>query len=339
MSHEITTRDGVFTVRNPAWWDVTAAHDLSDYPTRAQAQEIAHNWEPVSEPLYRRVVEPVGVDEQGNVVEEERFVKAETVVLNARSDDGFELGGVSPTYVPVNNSVMYDVVETIEGLDPGSVLFETGGSLAGGRKVWLMIRLRQPIEIKGDPNGSVIPFFAIQNAHDGSGAFRGQAVGDRIVCANTARMADYFAKENGTELTFSHTKNVADRIEEAKKALAGWREQVRKFEELGNHLVTEPVTAEQVHDFAERFIPMPLTGTTTDRVRQNVLDSRGKWYDFLGSATCVGIERSKWGLVQASVEYLNYGRGAHTAETRFARSMLNKQDMVTKAVALVGALR
>ena len=53
MSHNITERDGVFTVREPAWHRLGEV--LPDYPSREQAQKIAHPWEPVSEPVYRKV--------------------------------------------------------------------------------------------------------------------------------------------------------------------------------------------------------------------------------------------------------------------------------------------
>lgn len=334
MAHEITSRDGVFAVRKPMWHGLGTVFE--DYPTREEAQALAHPWEPVQEPLYRRIVEPVGVDEDGTPIQAERYEEVDTAVLNARSDDGYELGAVSKGYVPVTNGTLYDIAEAIEGIDKGSVLYETGGSLAGGRKVWVMLRLRQPIVVKGDPNGTVIPFFALQNAHDGSGAFRGQAVADRIVCANTARLADYFAQQHQTEFAFSHTKNVADRIEEAKRALAGWREQVGQFQLLTERLmgIKIPHYGPESTEFTERFIPMPARGIITDRVANNVEEARSTFRKFLLGPTCEGIASTGWGHVSAAVEYLNWGRRAHTDETRFRRSMLERQEVVTKAVEL-----
>lgn len=332
MSHEITTRDGVFAVRSAMWHGLGTV--LPDYPTRDEAQQLVHPWEPDTEPLYRRYEEPVGVGEDGQIQTAVRYEQIESSVLVTRSDDRGEIGAVSPTYQLVSNSTMYDIAEAIEGIDKGSVLYETGGSLAGGRRVWLMLRLRKPIVVKGDPNGTIVPFFALQNSHDGSGSFRGQAVADRIVCANTSRMADFFARAHRTEFVFSHTKNVAEKIEEAKAALAGWRVMNEQFEEQANHLMTLKVSDVQVSRFVTRFIPMPLASTATPRVEANVWESREIYRQFLSSATCEGINDRAWGLVQASVEYLNYGRKAHSAETRFRRSMLDRQEMVTKAVHL-----
>jgi len=328
MAHEITERDGVFAYREPMWHGLGTV--LPEYPTREEAQAIAHPWEPVTEDLYRKVVE---IDENGNLVE--RFEISDTAKLNVRSDDGFELGPVSPGYVTVNNSTMYDIAEAIQGVDKGAVKYETAGSLAGGCRVWLLLRLAEPIQIIGDPNGSVIPFFALQNAHDGSASFRGQALAERIVCANTARMADMFAKEWGTEFTFSHTKNVHDRIEQAQKALAGWRDSISAYQTLGNHLVTVKFDEADREIFLSRFIPMPAPGTCSDRVANNVEQARAAVRGFLASPTCEGIEDTAWGTVQASLEYLNHGRRAHQAESRFKRTYLDRSDLVSTATKLV----
>ncbi len=48
--------------------------------------------------------------------------------------------------------------------------------------VWVLVRLKEPLMVKGDKRGETIPYFALQNSHDGVGAFRGQATMTRIVC-------------------------------------------------------------------------------------------------------------------------------------------------------------
>ena len=676
MAHEITERDGLFTVREPAWHGLGTV--LPDHPTREEAQKLAHPWEPVSEPVYRKVIRVEEVphrhdrglctpDGTGGCMQyeddprftdelpTESFEPVEDAVLNARSDDGYPLGVVSKTFTTVSNATLYEIAEAIEGEEQGSVLYETGGSLKGGRKVWLLMRLAEPVVIAGDPNGAVIPYYALQNAHDGSGSFRGQATMTRIVCHakgtpmlhdgewipveehptyrgskveaglrvhvaglpfgevvtldhkyltehraahfteaqdlvkwpqpteiahpidmstverveleallgdliddkdfwwavglwwgdghlhhtrqvtwtvadtepeigerlmgflerqgfkgdgskrdgcwqvtwssptlrafletfyvgeghgkggrakvppaliehlpsaatrqivdgywdadgssdargghqwtstsldgllvlrrlllrlgrvssirqarretfvtnvaghqatvrpnytlrespnpqglriddgvlyskvtlvewagqqefvpitteghvymtafgqshncdNTAQMADLDARARGTEFVFSHTKNVADRIIEAKAALAGWRLSVEAFQDQANYLAQLGITTAQRELFLERFIPMPMTATVSDRVVSNVEEARGLVRIFLDSATCEGIAGTAYGLMQASVEYLNHGRRAHSQESRFKRSYLDRNAVVAHAVALI----
>lgn len=340
MAHEITEHDGLFTVRKPAWHGLGTV--LPDHPTREEAQRIAHPWEPIAEPVYRKTVSwerhvcTPTCPEQCDIVDDfrETYEVVEDAKLNVRSDNGYPLGVVSSTFTTVNNSVMYDVAEAIEGMDPTEVKYETGGSLKGGRKVWLLLRLAEPIVVKGDPNGAVLPYYALQNAHDGSGSFRGQAVTTRIVCANTAHIADLDAKARGTEFVFSHTRNVAGRIEDAKKALEGWRSAVKSFEDEMHYLRSLGVTDSGREQFIQKFIPMPAAEVASDRVRRNVDDAQGILRRILDGPTCEGIKGSSYGLVQASIEYLNHGRRSHSEASAFKRSYLDRSDIIPKATRL-----
>lgn len=329
MSHELTGSDGMFTVRLAAWHGLGTV--FTDYPSREQAQAIAHPWEPVAEPLYRKKVTLDSESDSGEIFE--GYQEVSGWVANVRSDNHAELGVVSDSYQTVTNNELWDIAEAIEG-SGGDVMFETGGSLRGGSQVWILLRLKEPIAVKGDPRGETIPYYALQNSHDGSGACRGQAVTTRIVCANTARVADMDAKARGTEFLFKHTKNVGDRIEQARQSLAGWRESISSWQEQAEFLIqqkTEPLAAGR---FIERFIPMPPENLITERVRDNVNRDRAKWFEAYNGITGEGLQNTAYGLVQASVEFAEWGRRAHNAETRFKRSFLTKNDIVAGAVAL-----
>lgn len=334
MAHEIQSTDGVFAVRQPMWHGL--GNVLDDYPTIAEAKQIAHPWEPQVEPVYRRV-EHVLLDESTSPALPYTDVSFEEITDHkaiVRSDTGRLLDVQSDTYEPVLNQTMYDIAEAIEGEAKGSVMLETGGSLSGGRKVWLLVRLRDPLQVNGDPHGTTVPYFALQNAHDGSGAFRGQATMTRIVCANTSQVADMDARARGTEFVFRHTASVHDRIEDAKQALAGWRESITVWQEMSDHLNTLRVGMEQREAFIEEFIAMPPPHVASTRVRNNVEEARQQMRTILDGPTCEGIGHTAHGLVAASVEYLNWARRARTEETRFKRTYLSRNAIVTDATEL-----
>ena len=123
MSHNITDRDGVFSVREAMWHGLGTV--LGDYPTRDEAQKIAHPWEPVPEPLFRRVVTIQGDQPV------ETFEEIEGRVAIVRDDTNEVIGtasdGVGESIV--KNSTMYDIAEALQGGSPDTVKFETGGSL------------------------------------------------------------------------------------------------------------------------------------------------------------------------------------------------------------------
>lgn len=331
MAHHVTERDNLFTTRTPAWHGLGTV--LPDHPTREEAQKIAHPWEPITSPIFSE--KPIlGEDGELTTV----FEEVEGYKSVVRSDTSEVLGVVSNSYTPVNNSEMYDIAEAIEGEAKGSVMFETGGSLKGGSKVWLLIRLRDPLVIGGDDATATIPYYALQNSHDGLGSFRGQATMTRIVCDNTAQVADLDARARGTEFVFRHTRNVKDRIEEAREALAGWRESVETYRLLAEHLASEPISRSEARLFIESFIPEPMENIVTDRVRNNIDRSREAWWQFFDDQTTERLQNTRWGLVQASVEYLNHGKRAHTQESRFKRSYLDRSELTQQAMKIAQAV-
>src|SRR3546814_1095393 len=83
-------------------------------------------------------------------------------------------------------------------------------------------------------------------------------------------MADMSAKASGTEISFRHTKNVADRIEDAERALAMWRTSVDEWKVFNEHLLTMRVTDAQREEFIERFVPAPEAAIVSKRVMTNI---------------------------------------------------------------------
>jgi phage/plasmid-like protein (TIGR03299 family) len=334
MSHEITASDGMFTVRLAAWHGLGTVFE--DYPKREEAQAIAHPWDVVEEPLFRKIkADSNGIETvvDGDGVDYDRLEQVKGFKANVRSDNDMTLGVVTEKFTNVTNHELWDVAESLErsGAD---VMFETGGSLKGGRNVWVLLRLQEPLVVKGDPRGETIPYYALQNSFDGSGAFRGQATMTRIVCANTARVADMDAKARGTEFTFRHSTNVGERVEEARIALAQWRESLTAWQAQAEALVERKLPEMSASAFLDRFIPVPPANLVTERVMQNVIKDRSKWLEAYNGVTGEGLRDTAYGLVQASVEFLEWGRKAFTAESRFQRSFLSKNDLVTHAVNL-----
>lgn len=327
MAHEITSTDNLFSVRQPTWHKLGVL--LDEHPTRAEAQQIAHPWEPLSQPVY--TAEP-RIGEDGELTTEYVEVKSHKAI--ARSDSGATLGVVGHTYEPVTNTELWDIAEALQA-DATDVKFETAGSLKGGANVWILIRLEEPLQLVGDERGETIPYYALQNSHDGMGSFRGQATMTRIVCANTSKMADLDAKARGTEFVFRHTKNVGQRVEEARAALAGWRESIETWKALSQHLLTVKMDDDDVLGFLDRWLPIPEFGITSERVRENAHQARQAWFSSLRSVTCESIENTAYGVLQASIEYAEHLRAARTDESRFKRAYLDRSDVVQHAAQLL----
>lgn len=333
MAHNITERDGLFTVREPAWHGLGTV--LDDYPTRKQAQAIAHPWEPVDQPLFRRVIT---IGELGPT---ESYIEVDQFREMVRSDDGHHLGVVTAERAKANitNGELYDIAEALQG-ENQEVRFETGGSLKGGAKVWLLLRLNEPLTVPGDPRGETIAYYALQNSHDGSGSLRGQATQTRIVCDNTSLMADLDATQRGTQFTFRHTAGLRERIEEAKLALVGWREGIKNWSLQMQGLIDTKLTQQQVDWFMLTYIPEPPAGAkVSDRVIKNVETARQQFREVLHGPTMPeAIQYTAYGMVQASVEWWQHSRATRAAtiegrmENRFSRAYLEPSLYTSSAL-------
>jgi phage/plasmid-like protein (TIGR03299 family) len=334
MAHNITERDSVISVRDAGWHGLATV--LDDYVTPEQAREMAFPWEPVTTPLYRGV--PF-INEAGEP--DVSFEEVPGIVGVERSDTGEFFGSVGKDYVHATNKELTEIAESIEGIDSGAVRVETAGSLKGGRKVWMLLRMAEPIVVKGDPNGATIPYFALQNSHDGYGSLRGQALMTRIICDNTAQAADMEARANNYEFTFRHTTGLRDRIEDAKAALAMWRDSVVNWQALMDELIATPVTEAQKQDFIDGFIPWPVsTMTVGPRVLTNIENARNAFNDIMTGVTTADVSNTAYGLVQAAIEFNQHVRGVRAAsdlaraESRFKRAYLDRDRQISVAIDL-----
>lgn len=333
MAHGITDTDSMISTREVPWHKLGTV--LEDYPTAQEAKALAHPWEPVSEPVF---AEEPSISEDGDLGSS--YVEIAGYQAIRRSDNGQTLGILPNTYSPIANQTMYDIAEALEGESKGTVQFETGGSLQGGKRVWLMMKLREPLVIRGDEETATIPYFALQNSHDGSTSFRGQATMTRIVCQNTAQAADIESKMRGTEFRFRHSSKVQDRLDQAHQALAGWRTSIEDYRMFSEQLASEDVTRFQVDAFVRRFFPEPSAAgqPVTDRVLANVDDSRNEWKRVYESETNETIRHTRYGLLQASIEYVQWNRRAHTESTRFRRTVLDDNALVKRASKIAQAV-
>lgn len=324
MAHEF---DSGFFVREPAWHGLGTVIDdfVTDWD---EARTLAGlDWDVREVPVFARYGTPETPD----------FRPIEGQKMIVRDDNGECLAIHNDTYEPFSNADLGPLMEALVGEE--DVQYETAGSLKGGRKVWALVRLREPIEVPGDPKGATMPRLAVQNSHDGSGSLRAQAIMTRIVCDNTSRMADIEAGRNGTQYTFRHTKNIHEYVDAAKQAVRGLRDSRETYIEWANDLLGIRVTPEEEAEFIRLFMPEPPADVVSDRVRANIHEARQDFRNILQSATMTDdLAETGYGLVQASIEYLQHVRGAQTTETRFTRTYLSQDAMQRRAEDMVRAV-
>ena len=82
------------------------------------------------------------------------------------------------------------------------------------------------------------------------------------------------------------------------------------------------------------LLSVPSLPARFEQVEQNIYKARDQWKECYNGITGEGIEKTAYGLVQASIEYQEWFRRANSSESRFRRSFLSKNAIVASAVDL-----
>ena len=176
MSHGITTTDQMFSVREVPWHGLGVV--LEGYPRSIdEALDKARLGWKVTHGDVLVVKASEWTDDFGTKHPAE-VIPAKGFKANLRGDTGDVLGIVSDEYEVDDNR---DAFRFLDALIESELHFETAGSLRGGRRVWVLARLPEYIELGGDQSATYV---YVANSHDGSMAVTA-ATPIRIVCANT----------------------------------------------------------------------------------------------------------------------------------------------------------
>jgi phage/plasmid-like protein (TIGR03299 family) len=316
--------ESMFSVRQMPWHHEGII--LEDYPGDWDtARKLAGlDWDPITTEVY--ALTDLNVDGTPH------YEPIDGWKCIARSDNGAVLSLNRDTYTVISHGEMGEIVEAV--LAQTNVQWETAGVLDGGRSVWCLALLDEPITLPGDASPT-LPYLAITNRHDGTGACALRATAVRIVCANTFRAAELEGERTGTTFSFIHKSSWRNRIEEARQAVTGARAEMRRYTELAAELLGISVTPQQRELFIRQFIPMPPAGLVTDRVARNVEEARKALRLLFDSATNQQIAGTGYGLVQAAGEYLDHVRTARSWETRLNRTLIRPEPLKHRALSLV----
>jgi len=299
-----------FFVRQPAWHGEGLV--LDEYPGREEAMEAAgHNWDVIEVPAFAGIpnefLVAAGLQPSGP----NGLLRKEVGhVFHLRSDNLFTLAAHSTTFERIQNRVAYDVAELL--FEQG-FKYDAGVSLDGGKYNALTLLLDEPIVISGD-NSATLPYGLLRWAHDGSASLVCDSGTIRIVCMNTYRASEAEGKARGTTWTFRHTKNVHARIEDAKKAISGVRENLDVYRVVAEELAATPVTPAQRDWFVSTIVgdrdgAVSRGVNISDRVLSNVEGERAKVNALFLNA---GSER---GTIPAEHALTGYGPLRNSAGT------------------------
>lgn len=325
MAHEITSKDAFGYVGEKAW------HGLGvEMEAGLSAQEafnrLGLGWSTELHPVPALTL-PDG-----------RKVTVADSRLHVRMDTATCLGIVGKDYKAIPNQQMAEFADALAGEDK-AIRVETGGSLRGGKRVFVLVKLPGDTEVlDGD---QLKNYVCISNGHDGLNAFRVFFTPIRVVCANTLAMAEGTL----TGARFAHDGDVTKKIELARTALGILSRHSEQFVDNARKMAKVSLTKEKINDYFDIVYGRTFGDEMTEK---HTNDTLGLWRGNLSEAknTVRSTEGTAWHAMNAVTFYHDHQRGRfkEVAESEgrvhsnlFGASANAKQIAYNEAMKLVTA--
>ena len=311
MSHGLTSDDHMFSVRKVPWHGLGAVLDTAPRSVAEAIGAAGLDWSVAKAPLMLASGEPI-----------------DGYHATVRSDTGAVLGIVGERYRIVQNREAFAFIDALIG---SAMHFETAGSLHGGRRVWVLARLPEHVEVGGD---EVRPYVLLMNSHDGSTALVAATTPVRVVCQNTLNWGLQKARQR---FSIRHTEAIAHRVHEARRVLDLSIDYYEQFKRTGDELASQRCTEAQLRRVLDELYPSGEGDTATPRTirsREQVKERIAEL--FLHGATQGNAPRSKWSAVNAITEHADWLRPIKAGTERFARTV-DDGAAKTRALQLIAA--
>lgn len=207
--------------------------------------------------------------------------------FNIRSSDDTVLGVVGGRYKPVQNADAFAFTDELIG---GDVRYETAGSLANGKRVWMLARMPDTKVL----DDVVEPYLCLTNGHDGFSSLKVCMTPVRVVCQNTLNMALSTAKRTWN---VRHSGNIESKLAEAQHTLGLASKYMESFAKEAEELYKIKLAPKDFKDLAQTLFPLTDEMSSRKQESQYLLQCQLKeaWnMDDLGN-----IRGTGWGFMNA----------------------------------------
>jgi len=288
MSHQV---ESMFSVRSIPWHKLGTI--LDNPPTSQEAiVEAGLDWEVEKKDIYWF--------NSATSTTRESFQPFPNRCALVRKTDNTPLSIVSNNYKPLQNKVAFEWFDPI--VKAGNATYETAGSLQDGKKIWILAKLKNSMEIvKGD---EIRRYLLLANGHDGVTGIMIQPTPIRVVCANT------LAQSLGAGLvnTIWHHGNIEEKMERVKKLLGLAEKEFEQKKEIFRSMAHFPMNSIKMGTYVKSLIPN-ANEEATDRVKQSVTTAQERIWELAetGLGTDIpGVKGTMWAGYNAAIEYGEY---------------------------------
>lgn len=304
--------ESMFYVRETPWHGLGTR--VNEAPDSREALIVAGlDWNVVQEPIYT---------ESGEVIDGYK--------ANVRDSDRKTLGVVTDRYKVIQNREAFAFTDELLG---EGVRYETAGSLAGGKRVWLLAHLPHEYIISGE---RISPYLVFSNTHDGTGAIKVAITPIRVVCQNTLNLALHSAKRSWSMI---HTGDINGKMQEAKDTLFMAEKYMDSLGREFENLRMKKLTDEQVMDYIKMLLPID-EGSTLQQIR-NIKrlqeDMKQRYFD---APDLQDVGKNAYRFINCVSDFATHAdplrRTANYKENLFARTV-EGNPLIDKAYQMVCA--
>lgn len=277
MAHMIET---AFYAKEPAWHGL--GHVVAETQSSQDALKLAKlDWLVKPQPIYLK-----------------NGTEVPNTWANVRTSDSSILGVTSHRYRIVQNHEAFAFVDELLGSKKERVMFESAGSLAGGRRVWLLAHMPKRL-ILGD---EVIPYLVFANSHDRSMAMTVALTPTRVVCQNTLTLA---VKQAQRVMTIKHVGDLKRKKHDAAATLKLATSYMSGLEERAEEMQQRKVTKAMLSQIIEQVFP--IDDEDTDRMKDNVSFLRNQFFDVFTSADDLKkFKGDAWGVYNGFADFVTH---------------------------------
>jgi phage/plasmid-like protein (TIGR03299 family) len=248
------------------------------------------------------------------------YTPVEDFRATVRDDSNAVLGIVGKDFEPLQNRQHFQILDEAVATTGLKVQYESAGSLKGGRKVWALARLPEPITIASESD-KVWQYFLALNGHDGSRAASFFPTTVRVVCANTAAAA-----EAGRErkVTWHHTANIEKHIPDMVAAIKGCIVDLKNWGTIAEAMAQKEIQTEEEKQTFQKLVTLVIEETIdgkSDEAKKRRLAGLTSIVNHFSSGNDPlnpGDEPTVWRAYNAVSTWLEHeARRYRSPETRF----------------------
>lgn len=236
------------------------------------------------------------------------------------------LGVVGKGFVPLQNSEAFAWFQPL--VDSGLVTIEAAGSLRGGRRVWVLAKVKGLAAevITGDP---VEQYILLAHGHDGSLSIRCGLTLTRVVCSNTLQGAISSDQSRLVAIAHrAHAKTALDGVREMMLAAqANFRDLFGKLVELSKRPCDDATLA--------TFARMVFSPEDTEKGAPRIVARVGELFQAGRGSDIPGVRGTLWGAYNAITEFVTHEQGK-TADARVERAWFGEGAQLAKRALEVG---